>query len=42
MEQWITLIEEIGFPIIVSIYLLHRLEIKLEAIHTALVSMQEK
>lgn len=42
MEEWVRLIEEIGFPIIVSFYLLYRLEVKLEAIHGALVSMKEK
>ncbi|MCM3638892.1 YvrJ family protein [Sporosarcina luteola] len=40
MEQWINLIQQIGFPIFVSFYLLHRLETKLEAIHNALVSLK--
>ena len=40
MEQWLTLIQQIGFPIFVSFYLLHRLETKLEAIHAALVSLK--
>jgi hypothetical protein len=42
MEQWVSLIEELGFPIIVSFYLLYRLEAKLEAIHGALISLKEK
>lgn len=42
MEQWVTLIQQIGFPIFVSFYLLHLLETKLEAIHTALVSLKVK
>lgn len=42
MEQWINLIQQIGFPIFVSFYLLHRLETKLEAIHHALVSLKVK
>ncbi|MCM3745115.1 YvrJ family protein [Sporosarcina luteola] len=42
MEQWINLIQQIGFPIFVSFYLLHRLETKLEAIHNALVSLKVK
>lgn len=37
MEQWITLIQEIGFPVIVSFYLLHRIETKLTEIHDVLV-----
>lgn len=42
MEQWLTFIQQIGFPIFVSFYLLHRLEAKLEAIHNALVSLKVK
>ncbi|HEX5565112.1 MAG TPA: YvrJ family protein [Sporosarcina sp.] len=42
MEQWLELIQQIGFPIFVSFYLLHRLETKLEAIHNALVSLNMK
>lgn len=41
MEQWITLIQEIGFPIIVSFYLLYRIETKLEAIYSVLVSLKK-
>ena len=37
MEQWMSLIQEVGFPIFVSFYLLHRLETKLVAIHDVLV-----
>ncbi|MHA6261496.1 YvrJ family protein [Sporosarcina sp. CAU 1771] len=40
MEQWLNLVQEIGFPIIVSFYLLHRLEVKLVAIHDVLISMK--
>ena len=32
-----TFIQEISFPIIVSFYLLHRIETKLVAIHDALI-----
>ena len=42
MEQWLNFIQQIGFPIFVSFYLLHRLEMKLEAIHNALVSLKVK
>lgn len=42
MEQWISLVQEIGFPIIVSFYLLHRIEAKLIAIHDVLVTQQAK
>ncbi|WP_421101641.1 YvrJ family protein [Sporosarcina psychrophila] len=40
MEQWMSLIQELGFPIFVSFYLLHRLETKLVAIHDVLVSLK--
>ena len=42
MEEWVRLIDEIGFPIIVTFYLLYRLEAKLEAIYGALVSLNDK
>lgn len=42
MDHWLELIQQIGFPIFVSFYLLHRLETKLEAIHNALVSLHVK
>ncbi|MCP1144951.1 YvrJ family protein [Lysinibacillus endophyticus] len=42
MEEWVMLLQEIGFPMVVSFYLLHRIESKLEAIHTALVSIGER
>lgn len=41
MEEWVMLVQEIGFPIIVSFYLLYRIETKLDAIHTALVSINQ-
>ncbi len=42
MEQWITLVQEIGFPVIVSFYLLHRIETKLTEIHDVLVTQNMK
>jgi hypothetical protein len=42
MDQWISLVQEIDFPIIVSFYLLHRIETKLIAIHDALVTEIKK
>lgn len=42
MDQWISLIQEIGFPIIVSFYLLHRIETKLGEIHDVLVAQNTK
>lgn len=38
MDQWIAILQEVTFPIFISFYLLYRIETKLEAIHTALIS----
>ncbi len=32
MEQWLPLIQEVGFPILVTFYLLHRIETKLDSV----------
>lgn len=40
MDEWMRLIQEVGFPIFVSFYLMHRVESKLEAIHDALVTLK--
>ena len=42
MEQWMNLIQEVGFRIIVLFYLLHRLETKLGDLHEVLVSLKMK
>jgi len=40
MEEWLTLVSEVGFPIFVSFYLMHRVETKLQLIHEALLSLK--
>lgn len=40
LAEWTTLIQEIGFPIFVSFYLMHRVETKLQAIHDALLNLK--
>lgn len=42
LAQMMGFIQEVGFPVFVSFYLLHRLEVKLEAIHGALVTLKVK
>ncbi|GKV64515.1 MULTISPECIES: YvrJ family protein [Sporosarcina] len=42
MEHWLQLIQDVGFPIFVSFYLLHRLEVKLEAIHEVLSDIKNR
>ncbi|MGX5453149.1 YvrJ family protein [Bacillus cereus] len=32
MEEWIKMIGNVGFPIVVTLYLLHRIESKLEGV----------
>lgn len=33
METWIPLISEYGFPVMITLYLLHRIEKKLDILH---------
>lgn len=33
MEQWLSVIGEVGFPIVVTLYLLNRIESKLDALN---------
>lgn len=40
MNDWLTMIQEVGFPIFVSFYLMHRVETKLQMIHEALISLK--
>jgi len=40
MAEWTTLIQELGFPIFVSFYLMNRVETKLQAIHDALLDLK--
>lgn len=42
MEQWLNMVSNIGFPILISFYLLHRVEVKLDAIHDVLISIKER
>ena len=42
MEQWIAILQEVSFPIIISFYLLYRIETKLEAIHAALIALNSQ
>ena len=40
MNEWLTVIQEVGFPIFVSFYLMHRVESKLQMIHEALIALK--
>ncbi|NEU30769.1 YvrJ family protein [bacterium LRH843] len=42
LELWIPLLGEYGFPVIVTFYLLHRLEQKLDKVTTAVEQLPAK
>ncbi|MDQ0154818.1 YvrJ family protein [Robertmurraya andreesenii] len=42
MEQWIPLISEVGFPIVVTLYLLYRIEAKLDVVVQSIQSLPER
>lgn len=42
MEEWLPLIRDLGFPIVVTLYLLHRIEAKLDLLNNTLMSLPEK
>ncbi len=42
MEQLLPLIQEVGFPVVVTLYLLHRIEGKLDTLNTTLNRLPER
>ncbi len=42
MEPWISLISDVGFPAIITLYLLHRIESKLEKLNNSITSLPQK
>lgn len=42
MEQWIPLITDVGFPVVVTFYLLHRIEGKMNLLIESLHTLPEK
>ncbi|RKQ30260.1 YvrJ family protein [Oceanobacillus halophilus] len=42
MEAWVTFITEVGFPIAVTFYLLHRIEGKLNQLIESIHSLPDK
>lgn len=42
LETWIPLIKEIGFPVVVTFYLLHRIEGKLNTLIESIHALPEK
>lgn len=39
MEMWIPLIGEYGFPIMITLYLLHRIETKLDTLNDSIKNL---
>ncbi|PKR78456.1 YvrJ family protein [Halalkalibacillus sediminis] len=39
MEQWVSWIPEVGFPILVTFYLLHRIESRLEELNESILTI---
>ncbi|KMM39325.1 YvrJ family protein [Guptibacillus hwajinpoensis] len=37
MESWMSLISDVGFPIVVMLYLLHRIEEKLDTLNDTIL-----
>lgn len=42
MDAWIPFVREVGFPIVVTLYLLHRIEGKLDIMIESLHGLPEK
>ncbi|MBL3641778.1 YvrJ family protein [Peribacillus frigoritolerans] len=42
MDQILPFVSDIGFPIIVTLYLLHRIETKLDALNETLVELPDR
>ncbi|WP_017755293.1 YvrJ family protein [Calidifontibacillus oryziterrae] len=42
MEQWLAVIQEYSFPIVVTFYLLHRIEVKLDTLNKSIVELPER
>jgi hypothetical protein len=40
MEEFLSVIQDVGFPIFVAFYLMHRVESKLEEIKNALLAIR--
>ncbi|SDC32899.1 YvrJ protein family protein [Pelagirhabdus alkalitolerans] len=41
-EHWIGLLTDVGFPVVVTFYLLHRIETKLNTLIASIVALPDK
>lgn len=42
MEEWLSVISDVGFPIVVTLYLLHRIERKLDTVNESILTLPER
>ncbi|MBN8209785.1 YvrJ family protein [Bacillus sp. NTK071] len=42
MESWMSLISDVGFPIVVTLYLLHRIEGKLDTLNDTILQLPDQ
>lgn len=42
MEEWLQMIKEVGFPVLVTLYLLHRIERKLDKLNDTMHRLPER
>lgn len=42
MEAWMSFVKEVGFPIVVTLYLLHRIEGKLNTLIESIHALPER
>lgn len=42
MEEWVSFIGNVGFPIVVTLYLLHRIENKLDTVVLAIEKLPQQ
>ncbi|MGG1686552.1 MULTISPECIES: YvrJ family protein [Bacillales] len=41
MESWMSLISDVGFPVVVTLYLLHRIEQKLDTLNDTILQLPD-
>ncbi|MRG86026.1 YvrJ family protein [Salinibacillus xinjiangensis] len=42
MEEWINWVPQVGFPVVVTFYLLHRIEGKLDLLNDSILALPNK
>ncbi len=42
METWLSLISDVGFPAVITLYLLHRIEKKLDNLNDSITALPQK